>query len=291
MMRKDRGPFHSQYFPPGGKRRWITIKSARQASRPSTISWIYLKLITIHLADIVDLKDPEHQWDVVLKANGFSGFDVILPDFPDYPLQAASVLSTTAIPPATTDSRLDLEVVIIEHWLHHGISRAEIEAALQERHSARFEWRSFSQLLDTKLVGKYCIILNDPEKPLMTLLTAEKFPALKQLPLAAGVLWMTSGPLCPNSGRVTGLARTIRSEFQMDKFVTLAVDSWETPNSDLLGLIAAVFERSLVSPSPGAEHDTEYAVIEGVIQIPRLVNDDAMDNCLIRETQADFREL
>jgi NADPH:quinone reductase-like Zn-dependent oxidoreductase len=216
---------------------------------------------------------------------------MILRDFPDHPLQAASVFSTTAIPPALLHSSLDLEIVIIEQWLPHGASRAEIEVVLQERHTARFEWRSFPQLVDTSLVGKYCIILDDPEKPLMTQLTAENFPALKQLPLAAGVLWITSGPLCPNSGLVRGLARTIRSEFQMEKFVTLAVDNWETSNIDFLGLIAAVFEHSLVSPNPGAEHDTEFAVVEGVIQIPRLVNDDSMDNCLTRETQADFREL
>jgi NADPH:quinone reductase-like Zn-dependent oxidoreductase len=216
---------------------------------------------------------------------------MILRDFPDHLLQAASVFSTTALPPALLHSGLDLEIVIIEQWLPHGVSRAETEAVLQERHRARFEWRSFPQLVDTNLVGKYCIILDDPVKPLMTQLTAENFPALKQFPLAAGVLWITSGPLCPNSGLVRGLARTIRSEFHMEKFVTLAVDNWETSNIDFLDLIAAVFEHSLVSPSPGAEHDTEFAVVEGVIQIPRLVNDDSMDTCLTRETQADFREL
>lgn len=245
----------------------------------------------MHLADVVDPKDFEGQWDVVLKANGFSGLDVILRDLPDHPLQTASFLATTVIPSASTDSKFDLEMVVVEQWLPPRVSRAEVEAVLHQRYRARFEWRSFLQLVDTTLIGKYCIILDDPEKPLLTQLTAENFPALKQLPLAAGVLWITSGLLCPKSGLVRGLARTIRSEFQIDKFVTLAVDSWETPNSDLPGLIAAVVERSLVSPSPGAEYDSEFAVVDGVVQIPRLVNDDFMGNCLIRETQADFREL
>ena len=118
---------------------------------------------------------------------------------------------------------------------------------------------------------------------------------MKVLTQAAGVLWITGSLLSPDAGLVRGLARTLRAEFQIDKFVTLAIDDWNMPGDDLIEVLRRVVEQSFYPEWDAAEYDREYdrelAVRDGILQIPRLVHSNVMTDHLIRETVAESKYL
>ena len=148
-------------------------------------------------------------------------------------------------------------------------------------------WIDFSDLAASNIEGKYCIIIDDPVEPYLTNVTPETFDGVKCLTQTAGFLWITAGLPSPNGGIVKGLARTIRNEFQTKKFVTLAVDKWESSNSNVVETIAEIFERSICNPTQSSENsvETELAIEDGIVRIPRIVKDLKMDECLLRETR------
>ena len=136
------------------------------------------------------------------------------------------------------------------------------------------------------LEGRYCIVINNPHEHYLTTLTTGSFEGLKRLTQAVGVVWITGGLLSPNAGLVRGLARTLRAEFQIDKFVTLAVEDWSMPEEDLVEVIRRVTKESFYQEYAAAEYDRELAVKGGIWQIPRLVHDSPMNQNLTRETHA-----
>ena len=176
--------------------------------------------------------------------------------------------------------------LIIAQWLPDGVSRSQIEAALQNGDPAGVDWVAFNRLADIDLEGKYCVVIDNPQKHYLTRLTTSSFEGLKRLSQAAGVLWITGGLLSPNAGLVRGLARTLRAEYQADKFVTLAVEDWSMPGDDLVEIIRRVTEKSFYEVCAGAEYDRELAVKGGAVHISRLVHDSNMNHNMTRETNA-----
>ena len=176
-------------------------------------------------------------------------------------------------------------MVIMARWLPDGITKSHVEAAMQDCRSVAVTWVDFDHLQDVDLEGKYCVIIDDPQESCLTALNPETFEGLKRLTQAAGILWITGGVSSPSAGLVRGLARTLRAEFQMDKFVTLAINDWEILGELLIDLVGRAIEQSFyIECSPG-EFDRELAVNDGVVCIPRLVRDDLMDQDLESETQ------
>ena len=182
-------------------------------------------------------------------------------------------------------------MVIIARWLPNGVTRSQVEAEIQGCRSVAVAWFDFDQLQKVDLGGKHCVLIDNPQESFLTRLDPESFEGLKRLTQAVGILWITGGVSSPSAGLVRGLARTLRAEFQMDKFVTLAIDDWAIPGELLIDLVGRVIEQSFyLEISPG-EFDRELAVNDGVICIPRLVRDDLMDQDLERETQKGAKAL
>ena len=181
--------------------------------------------------------------------------------------------------------------VVIARWLPDGVTKIQVEAAIQRCHSVAVAWFDFDQLRNLDLEGKYCVIIDDPRDSYLTGMNSESFEGLKSLTQAAGILWTIGGLSSPSAGLVRGLARTLRAEFQMDKFVTLSIDDLGMPGELFMDFVGRVLEQSFyVENSPG-EFDRELAVNNGVVCIPRLVRDDLMDQDLERETQRGAKAL
>ena len=193
----------------------------------------------------------------------------------------------TITPPLNRNRSL----VIVARWLPHGVTRSQIASAIQDGDPAAIEWVEFNQLADIDLEGRYCVVVDNPHEHYLTRLTTESFEGVKRLTQAAGVLWITGGLLSPNAGLVRGLARTLRAEFQIDKFVTLAIEDWSMPGDDLVELIRRVIEQSFYEECAAAEYDRELAVKGGILHIPRLVHDEVMNRNLTRETKAGSKYL
>lgn len=227
----------------------------------------------------------------LVEANGFFGLDLVSQDHSEHVQQAVSVTFTTAAPMGTTPDQTALDLVIVAQWLPDGISKADVENVLNVSGPRTVLWMQFAELAMTNLSEKHCIVIDDPRCPQLTTMTADSFRGLKTLSQAAGVLWITGGLTCPDAGIVRGLARTLRSESQITNIVTLAVDDWDSPSSNIFDLIGQVFERSFCCSFPQTEYDSEFAVRDGTICIPRLVHDASMDQCLNREVQKGSRGL
>ncbi len=225
--------------------------------------------------------------------NHFSGIDGAAQDFPEYPEKAASIILSTAIHQPTTSERPRPEIVLVAQWLPPGMTRGKIETMLSACEPSNVTWIDFSELTKSNIEGKYCIVIDHPDDSYLARITRDSFDGLKQLLQTAGVLWITGGLLSPSAGLVKGLARTIRAEFQIKSFVTLAVEQWDSSDSNVVEIIGKIFKQSFCLPSQESEHhiETELAIQNGVVCIPRIVQDMNMDQCLSRENQPKSRYL
>ena len=224
----------------------------------------------------------------LVEANGFSGLETIFQT--EHAQEAVSVTFTTAIPLDTTPIQTINDVLVVAQRLPDAVSRAEVEDVLNVWGPRTVVWIEFAELAVKDLGGKHCIIIDDFVRPYLNTMNAESFGGLKILSQAAGILWITGGLTSPDAGIVRGLARTLRSELSTN-IVTLAIDDWGFPSSNTVDLIGQVFGRSFCSPFPQTEYDSELAVRDGVVCIPRLVQDDSMDRLLNKETQKGSRDL
>ena len=227
----------------------------------------------------------EFQSCSILEACGFPGAPITVHANSNKNHGDARVVFMTAGATPPDHSR---KLVIVAQRLPHGVSRSQIEAAVQ---AAVIEWVEFDRLADIDLEGKYCIVVDNPNEHYLTRLTAGRFEAMKRFTQAAGVLWITGGLLSPNAGLVRGLARTLRAEFQIEKFVTLALEDWNMPGDDLVEEIRGVIERAFYSENAAAEYDREFALKDGILHIPRLVHDNVTNHSLTRETHAESKYL
>ena len=248
-----------------------------------------------HPGDIqmeASIDQSQKQWDLRLQQNGFSGLDGVVQDYPKHPQKAASIVFSTAIDQPMISEEPGPDIVLVSQWLPHGMmARTEIEAALNACKPSNVTWMDFSELIKADLEGKYCIII-DLDCSYLTTMSLESFDGLKSLLQTAGVLWITGGVRSPNAGLIRGLARTVRSELQIKSIVTLAVDTWEPSDFDTLDIVCEVFKHSFLTP-PDTESsiETELAVENGIVCIPRMMRDAKMDQSLMRETSSSSRYL
>ena len=261
--------------------------------RPFLLYLVMLRLNyypgTIHQQE--STKISQARTKAVAEANGFSGLDIISEEYLTHAQQGASATFTTAAPIGTMADRILIELIIVAQWLPDGVSKADVENALNVWALSAVTWIQFTDLSATKFDGKHCLVVDDPECSCLTTMTADSFEGLKTLSEATGILWLTGGLASPEAGMVRGLARTLRSESHVTNFVTLAVDDWGVSSNDILGIVGQVMDHSFYQSFPSTENDLELAVRDGIVCIPRLVHDPFMDQCLARETQQDFKDL
>ena len=220
----------------------------------------------------------------LVEANGFCGLDFVSQD-------NSSVAFTTATPIGAPSDQIVIDLIVVAQWLPDGVTKADIEKVLNVSSLRTVVWIQFAELADLDLSANHCIVIDDPGCPYLTTITADSFKGLKTLSQAAGVLWITGGLTSPDAGTVRGFARTIRSESQITNIVTLAIDDWGLPSNKIVELIGRIFERSFCCSFAQTEYDSELAVRNGTVCIPRLVHDTSMDQCLNTETQKGSRDL
>ena len=179
------------------------------------------------------------------------------------------------------------KLVMVAQWLPHGLSRSQVEVAIQDGDPVGVEWVEFNRLADINLEGRFCVVVDNPHTHYLTSLTTGSFEGLKCLTQAAGVLWITDGLLSPNAGLVRGLARTLRAEFQIEKFVTLAIEDWSMPGDELLRVFRRAMKKFFYEECAAAEYDRELAIKGGIMHIPRLVHDSVTNHSLMLETHTE----
>jgi len=222
----------------------------------------------------------KEQWTVLFSSSGFSGLDGAVQDYPDHPEQSAGVMFTTALPQVVESQEAIEEIVVIGPSGPSEYVCSEVNTLLQNHSQAKVTKLLMSEVADFRFDRQYCILIDDPEYQYLTTMNSESFQGLQRILQCPGVLWINGSLSSPDSGLVTGLCRTIRSENPNTNLVTLAIEDWNTARRQVAPSISDVFERSFCSTMPCTEIDTEFAEKNGLVCIPRYEQAVALHDCL-----------
>jgi NADPH:quinone reductase-like Zn-dependent oxidoreductase/malonyl CoA-acyl carrier protein transacylase/ubiquinone/menaquinone biosynthesis C-methylase UbiE len=125
--------------------------------------------------------------------------------------------------------------------------------------------------------GQICIVLDVSNSSLLADPNQEKLSKIKAMLMSgAGVLWVTKGGAIesgnPDNALIFGFARTARAESGGNTIVTIDLDD-RNPHSDLqfAEVISSLLIARFLCANP--DDDTEYAERNGIIFIPRLLQD------------------
>ena len=232
----------------------------------------------------------ETQWDDMLHDTGFTGANTFLWDMPDPEDHHSSIIIAT-VPvksrkmwPAitiVTDTVISAPCVSLQGLL----ARAGIE-------------HHVASLCDCNPRNQICIVLCELTRPLLRNPSPTDFAATKRIFLESdGVLWVTHGALMesskPDLRLVAGLARTVRLEKGNTMIATLDLDA-QAPLSDaeIAEKIFSVLITSFGTGDIGAtDIENEYAERNGVMMIPRIVEDECLDPHILTTTGLAVPEL
>jgi NADPH:quinone reductase-like Zn-dependent oxidoreductase len=129
------------------------------------------------------------------------------------------------------------------------------------------------------------VFLSELERPLLANLSERNFQNIQSvLSSAKEVLWVTDGGgtlQSPNSGMSTGLGRVLSTERGSLSIVTLHLESFtdclETELAQHASTITSVLKKSFQSPV-NQTFESEYTEVDGLLQIPRIIEDTSLDN-------------
>ncbi|KAE8149582.1 hypothetical protein BDV25DRAFT_140696 [Aspergillus avenaceus] len=222
-------------------------------------------------------------WDELLRATGFSGLDLVLDDYPDAPEQCGSLMvSTSKIRPQNEGQ----EVVIIPPAPSNTFPIEELTEGIKALTGRAPELSTLSAV-DFK--GKICIYLGELDAPVLSRLDEPDFAMVQNLfQDTTGLLWVIrpdyDGDIqSAESQLVCGLARSVRSETDRP-IVSLELEpTWASSSSRAVEHILNVFS-SIFSNSVSEQPDWEYQVKDGVLHVPRVVNDAQLNEFVSRAT-------
>ena len=151
---------------------------------------------------------------------------------------------------------------------------------------------SFStmSLFDAKTKGKACIFLNELSHNVLDNLTSADYDSVRRLLSESdGTLWITRGATLesssPDSNLVAGLARTIRLESN-SMIVTLDLDPQTPLGSETdARAIVDIFKVSFGMGGKGGTLDVEYSERNGIIMVPRIVEDRTLNEFVSSATE------
>ncbi|KAL2865305.1 type I polyketide synthase [Aspergillus lucknowensis] len=226
----------------------------------------------------------EPLWDQCLRANSFSGSDVVLRDYDSDECHNMSIIITTAIPPSDTcPPPYQPQVVLVIDS-----SQQQEDLAMQlSAHLRHIGWSSRicifgsgptqPDTLDSNVIVVCIAELNN--RPIVANLTKETFASLKNLTAHKKLLWVTgtsiSDPQYPDYGAVYGLLRCIRAEQADSHIITLAMED-ENDWACSARYIEKVLKVAFLSPSK----EVEYIVRDGFLMTGRAVKDTTGETAL-----------
>ena len=216
----------------------------------------------------------EEEWDVTLQQVGFSGLDAAVWDSSTEPEHQGSMMI----------SRLIEKGLVAENprvlLIHEASLPWKIVQHMATRVSAQFATTvDVETLVNADPAGKLCIVLYEVTRPYLSDPSPEEFEATKRIfTSAAGVMWVTQGARMssrsPASNLVTGLARTVRSEYGNIKIVLFDLDPDQPFSSTAAAdTVLDLFEGHFGTGSQRLDDvDLEYVQRSGRIMIPRMVS-------------------
>lgn len=222
----------------------------------------------------------ETAWDTVYRKTGFSGIDGSA-QVHAHGVSVASVMLTTAITKQEPDYP-EVSLVVPNEPHTHLVDAIRPLFQNLTGHTTPVE-----RLLEVDLTQRYGIVLA-MEEPLLSSFDEIGFKRMQALFLTArGILWVTRGGRShnPEANMFAGFARCIRTENAGIRLVTLDLDQQDrSPDDNICDMILRVFKLTFGQDSPKFLADLEFLEKDGVLQIPRVVENKSKDEYIVRET-------
>lgn len=235
-------------------------------------------------------------WRTLLKDAGFSGVDVAAPNYKgECAHQTSTIISTV---PSNDSTQLpssdDIILVTSEKtgvpppkWLDV-VQRSIWKLKPDTDRACRPDIYVLESTSAESFTGKICVFLGEIDQPILYDMDTTAFEAIRAMTTTCkALLWVTRGGSVdaekPELGLAAGFLRTARNEYLGRAFVLLDLDPSGSPwSEDDVQAIVHVLKMSFKSTSMG---EFEYAMRDGVLKIPRLLDDNSR-NRLVSPTAA-----
>ena len=226
-------------------------------------------------------------WRALLKRTGFNDFAACLQD---QPAEASHIYSAMLAKASAEAPKVDHPPTAIVYgesvppstWLEELKSRIGAITGQEP---------TIGSLDNHDVQGKVCIFLGEIDQCILAHLNDKTYLQVRNLlGSAKGILWVTRGGAMeaqiPEASMITGLVRTLRTENTASRYVTLDLDSrTDRPTfsakalSSILDTFQAAFNFDV------EEMDLEYAERDGLLHIPRILEDRISNNTLMESGQ------
>ncbi len=222
----------------------------------------------------------EQEWHSALLESGFSGLEAAVWDTPGEHEHQGSMMVSSVVG-KTTVTKPDVLVIVEEK--DSKVSLVRLLRPLADL-GISVEVTTFAK---ARPEGRVCIVLSELSGSLLNELSPDQFDMVKEIFIKAdGVLWVVRGAICspedPNGNLVLGLARTARSEIGRTTIVTLDLDA-QNPlaESAAADTIFSLFKNHFILVRNWVPNlDVEYAEKNGVLMIPRIVENNALNRVI-----------
>lgn len=221
------------------------------------------------------------KWDKNLKKTGFSGVDMSFSNDETVERQVCRAMVSTATRSSSNsviDAPLYKEQIIIISESQSNLS-LELQAAITPMAFQCIEI-SVDEVPKCDLTNAFCVFLTRPSSSWLQDMDESRFNILRKLtsePTGLLWVWSKSPDQCSDQEMVLGFARSIRSEQEAFKFITLGFEdtSQSAPVSPATNIVH-VLRQSFSEPTSGLE--SEYLVKNGVVCIGRIVEANYLTN-------------
>ncbi|KAL8782461.1 MAG: hypothetical protein Q9213_005355 [Squamulea squamosa] len=260
---------------PGGKLLLVEVTNMAELSGPLIFGLLPGWWMGVEEGRTESPTLSEDEWEQLLRQTGYTGLDISVRETPDPKKYLLSTMVSSK--QVGTPACHGTDVAII-HASDSGIPLAhELSTALKQA-----DWRpdpKVTSIKDSTASEKVYVLIDDERDPVVPRLADPELRAFQQLfSMGKGLLWVTFGGQVasetPEAGSVPGFVRALRSEFGSMKCVTLDLQSPKPASSKTVSTIVSVLGRSLGGDlSSGTVADLEYAERDGLLMIPRLIED------------------
>ncbi|KAF4440056.1 putative polyketide synthase [Fusarium austroafricanum] len=225
----------------------------------------------------------EESWSELLSDTGFSGLDICLRDFPDPEECMYSVIVTTAerekstYPPA----------VILDSFGCDTVATKQLAQGLLNLTGIQPEICSLDEYASAGVSDKVCVCLDEVTHPVIHQINEEKFQKVRNIVSSSkALLWVSRNGKAPEANLMTGLARSVRSEDQTKRLVTLDLDDQTTQMpSEAAITILHVFESLFRREDDISKNDWEFRERDGRLMVSRVIEDVSANQYIAHETQ------
>ena len=223
----------------------------------------------------------EQEWHSKLLESGFSGLEAAVQDNPAE-LEYQSSMMVSRVVGKMTVTKPDVLIIVEEEN-----SKVSVDRLLRQLTDSEISVET-TTFAEARPEGRVCIVLSELNSSLLKELSPDQFDIVKKIfNKAVGVLWVVGGASSlaedPNGSLVLGLARTARSEVGSTTIVTLALDAKNAlAEVAAAETIFALFENHFtLKHSRGVPNlDFEYAERNGVLMIPRIVENNVLNRAI-----------